>query len=425
MALSLTSTAQAFTPSTPLTGATLRRSAAAAVRPLATPVAPTALWNSANDDDDAMGNDSATNRKTSKKSTDPTPALVSMLQQSDALGNVPRSALVAALALALSMAPLPSMAAMTGGRIGGSSFSSPSVGRSYSAPSSRSYSRSYYYSRPSVAITPMPFGSPFVSPFTPFYSPYSYAAPGIVSFRGPNFFSLLVLGGMAFALSNAVRGLGSSGPSASFFEDTSTTSVLGPGTSVMKLSVALDVSNRNAPDSMLRVLERLATSARTDSRVGIQNLSSQVALELLRRKSSIVSASSTYQHYKNRDKAQREFNSMSIQERGKFERETISKYGGVDYYNDDGGRLPSSSSGGVGGKATMAVVTLVLAIDGDSTKIPKIRSLRDVEDALRKIASDAKVSDCLQGAEILWTPEGTESLSMRDVIADYPELTTV
>ena len=150
--------------------------------------------------------------------------------------------------------------------------------------------------------------------------------------------------------------------------------------------------------------------------------SSQIALELLRRKSSIISASTEYQHYRNRDKAQREFNSLSIKERGKFEQEVISKYGGVDYST----RGSSTSSSGFDDKATMAVVTLVLAIDGDSTKVPAIRSMRDVEESLRKIASDVKVSDCLQGAEILWTPEDrSETLTLRDVIADYPELNNV
>ena len=76
---------------------------------------------------------------------------------------------------------------------------------------------------------------------------------------------------------------------------------------------------------------------------------------------------------------------------------------------------------------TQAVVTLVLAIDGDSTEIPtRINSVGDVEDALRKIASDSKVDDCLQSAEILWTPEDrTETLTLREVVADYPELRSI
>jgi uncharacterized membrane protein len=74
----------------------------------------------------------------------------------------------------------------------------------------------------------------------------------------------------------------------------------------------------------------------------------------------------------------------------------------------------------------MAVVTLVLAIEGDSTKMPSINSISDVEDALRRISSDSKGDDCLQSVEILWTPEDrTESLSLRDVVADYPELRSV
>jgi uncharacterized membrane protein len=156
--------------------------------------------------------------------------------------------------------------------------------------------------------------------------------------------------------------------------------------------------------------------------VGIQNLTSQVALELLRRKNSIVSASTKYKHFNDRSTALREFNSRSIKERSKFESETLSNYGGVDY----GSRRGGGGGSGSDGKATMAVVTILLSIDGDKTKVPQIRSVGDVEDALRMIASDSKVNTCLQAAEILWTPEDrSESLSARDVVADYPELRSV
>jgi uncharacterized membrane protein len=188
---------------------------------------------------------------------------------------------------------------------------------------------------------------------------------------------------------------------------------------VVQVTVALEVPNRDDPNSILSALGRLANTAKTDSRVGIQNLTSQVALELLRRKSSIVSASTKYNHFNDRSKALREFNSRSIKERSKFESETVSNYGGVDYGSRGGG----GGGYGIDNKATMAVVTILLSIDGDSTKVPQIGSVRDVEDALRKIASDSKVDTCLQGAEILWTPEDrSETLTARDVVADYPEL---
>lgn len=383
-------------------------------RPLVTSAAtgttPTAMWNSMQPDQDEMD---VQNKR--QRSNSPTPALFNLFEDASNKRNVLMAG--AALVTALSVAPMPSDAAMSGGRMGGSSFR-PSMSRSYSAPSaSRGYSRGYSsygsgYSRPIM---------PFVAPISPFYSPYGYGG-GVMSYsRGPNLLPLFLLGGAALAVSNVVGGIGRS--SASFFEEErSFDSVLGGGTSVVKMSVALDVSDRDDPNSILSVLERLATTARTDSRVGIQNLSSQIALELLRRKSSITSASTEFRHFQSRDKAQREFNSLSVEERGKFEKETISKFGGVDYSSGES----RASSSGFNDKATMAVVTLVLAIDGDSTKVPQIRSMNDVENALRKIASDVKVSDCLQGAEILWTPEErTETLAFRDVIADYPELNTV
>jgi uncharacterized membrane protein len=156
----------------------------------------------------------------------------------------------------------------------------------------------------------------------------------------------------------------------------------------------------------------------------------------LRRQSSIVAAYTRSKHFAgatSSSQAQREFNARAIQERGKFEQETVSQYLGVDY---SAGSSSSSSSlspsrgggGGVidGNKATMAVVTLVIAIQGDSTKLPTINSMRDVQEALRKIAADAKVDDCLASAEILWTPtDRSETLTRRDVVADYPELRTL
>jgi uncharacterized membrane protein len=239
---------------------------------------------------------------------------------------------------------------------------------------------------------------------------------------------LLFIGGIGFVILNAIRSasqgidVSSDSFSSSIAESWSgAPSALGSGTAVAQISVALEVPNRDDRNSILSVLERLAQTSRTDSRVGIQNLTSQVALELLRRKSSIVSASTRYKHFRSREQAQRDFNSLSIKERGKFEQETVSKYGGVDYSS-----RVSGSSSAASDKATVAVVTIMLAIDGDSTKLPSVNSLQDVEEALRKIASDAKVDDCLQSAEILWTPEDrSETLTLREVVADYPELRAV
>jgi uncharacterized membrane protein len=375
----------------------------------------------------------------SKKSTDPTPFFVSLFQDMQEQDKVPMKMAAVALGMTLAMMPLQADAAMSGGRMGGS-YSAPRQSMSRPSPSrSASYSRGYssgyssgYYSRPSVAITPgIGYG---YNPFFGFGGGGGgyYGGPGIVSVaRGPSFFDLLFVGGFLFVASNILNNAGRGISSGMSWADDSLAgdvmSSLGPGTSVVQLSVALEVPDRDDPNSILSVLNRLSKTASTDSRVGIQNLTSQVAIELLRKKASIVSGSSVYQHFGARSNAGRDYESRSIRERSKFERESVSKYGGVEYSSNRSPSLGGGSSGDdPSAKATMAVVTLVMAIDGDSTNVPKINSISNVEDALRLIAANSKVDDCLQSVEILWTPEErTETLSVRDVVADYPELRSV
>lgn len=249
---------------------------------------------------------------------------------------------------------------------------------------------------------------------------------------GPSFGGIIFFAGFFFLvaaalsnMSNSVRDTFSDNKIGSRMDS----SILGPGISVVEMSVAMQVPNRDSPSSMLSALHRLSNTAKTDSRVGLQNLVSQVALELLRRKSSIVAASARGRHYNDKDdsgggRAQRAYNDISIRERAKFQRETVSKYGGVDYGSSDIKKTTNYSA-----DATIAVVTIIMMIDGDSTSkalSSNVNSLRDVEDALSRIASDAKADACLRSAEILWTPEErSETLTMKEVLADYSNLRSV
>lgn len=314
----------------------------------------------------------------------------------------------------------------------------------------------------------------FFARHSPFYSPFSwgYSRPGVIVSTGPSFGGIFFFAGFfllaALALSSMTDNIGGAVGNLG--------SALGPGVSVAEISVALEVPDRDRGDAIMNVLERLANTARTDSRVGLQNLTSQgkllltlersdvrleisvlslllliVALELLRRKQSIAAASTKARHFRDESKAQREFNDWSIKERGKFQRETgkikfifhcrhfstsvgsrlfhnvcysiVSKYGGVDY------SMKRTSGTLSPYKATVAVVTIVLQIDGDSTSkqlSSNVNSIGDVEEALRTIAADSRVDDCLRGVEILWTPEERdETLTMRDVLADYSELRSI
>jgi uncharacterized membrane protein len=74
-------------------------------------------------------------------------------------------------------------------------------------------------------------------------------------------------------------------------------------------------------------------------------------------------------------------------------------------------------------RATAAVVTINLCIEGDSTRIAKIRNRAELQAVLSRIASDAQVDDCLLAGEVLWSPEDrSESLAAEDIYADYPTL---
>lgn len=312
------------------------------------------------------------------------------------------------------------MAAPSGGRMGGSfggssRSSSPSSSRSYSRGSSSSYNRGYssgYYSRPNVIIAPQTYGYGGGGGY--------YARPGGVAVvrTGPSIADIIVFGIFAtLVLSSLARPMLDG-------DDSSTTSALGPGVTVAQISVALNVPRRNDPSSILSFLDRLSSTASTDSRVGISNLVSQISVELLRQKRSIFAADTEFKHFRNGDAASRYFNTEAIKERSKFEKESTNKFGGVDYSISKDKSLPAGDE--FSPQATSAVVTIVVSIDGDSTNLPQINSINDLEKALIRLATDVKVDDCLRSAEVLWTPDDKfDVISERDVVVDYPKLRSV
>lgn len=97
----------------------------------------------------------------------------------------------------------------------------------------------------------------------------------------------------------------------------------------------------------------------------------------------------------------------------------VNIFGDEDLSEKDDQRKKS----GIKDNSTKAVVTIHLAIEGDSTKLPKIISRTDLLLALKKIAADASVEDCLLSAEVLWAPEDElATMASVDVYRDYPDL---
>lgn len=93
------------------------------------------------------------------------------------------------------------------------------------------------------------------------------------------------------------------------------------GTTVGSLTVALEV-RRDNPNNILDRFRRLANAADTSSQRGLQELLSNVALELLRNEKSITSARAQSKYYASRSKAEREFQLLSVQGRSKVDRLT-------------------------------------------------------------------------------------------------------
>ncbi|CAN0174201.1 unnamed protein product [Ectocarpus sp. 12 AP-2014] len=340
----------------------------------------------------------------------------------DVAKKVAVAATVAAVAFST---PGEALAARSGGRMGGRSFSSPS--RSYSAPSapSRSYAPSYGGGGTTVLPVPVPMGGygmgyGFGSPFG--FSPFG--RPG-VSFYGGGFgvnpVDLLVLGGVAYGVSQLVKGGGTSFGNL----DDSPPSSLGEGVDVLKLQVAINCRDRGS-NSILGVLEDVSSRGDTESRSGLAEVVSEVSLALARRSLDWVASASELEHFNNRnvERAEATFSQYSIQLRTKVERETNAVIGGknISAERSGGGRIGS-------GGPTVAVVSLVVALRGDAMKKlgldRSVSSTSGLKTALQTIASGALSDggDNVLAAEVLWTPEEPwEVLTREDAIADFPEL---
>jgi len=209
-------------------------------------------------------------------------------------------------------------------------------------------------------------------------------------------------------------------------------SALGPGISVTSLTVSLDVPDRDDPNNILNRIGDTVKRARTGTRKGVQSLIADVALEVLRQEASVKSACSTYAHSTGESEAERTYHRLSTVERSKFERESVHKFGdakqqGLEIINvDDINTTKDTDKEEHTSRATSAVVTILLQIEGDQTKLPSISSRTDLKNALLRIAADAQVEDCLISAEVLWTPERRgDTMTQQEIASLYPDLVLV
>jgi uncharacterized membrane protein len=284
------------------------------------------------------------------------------------------------------------LAARSGGRIGGGSFRAPS--RGYSAPSGGGYNRGggYY---PGGGLSPLFWFLPF-------------------SGGGGGLFSLLIMvavGGFLLQTFRRVTG------GDSFEGD-----VYNPQVSIAQIQVGLLADARSVQSK----LDQLAETVNTDTASGRMHLLQETSLELLRHPEYWTYGKTSTQQAK-LDRAEAVFNQLSLNERGKFTTETLSKVNNQLRQADANPTLNST-----GELATVAqeseraeyiIVTLLVAATR-ALELPKINGESDLRQALQTLGSlDASA---LVAIEAIWTPQANgDALTTDDILAYYPDLKLV
>ncbi|KAH7665690.1 hypothetical protein IHE45_13G048900 [Dioscorea alata] len=287
----------------------------------------------------------------------------------------------------LTVDPFSALAA-SGGRMGGRSFSSSPrsySSRSFSAPPGSSFS----YSVPYFAPTPFGAGGGF------------YAGPAFgVGFGAGSGFFLLMMGFAAVILLSG------------FLSDRSDDgSVLSATqkTTVLKLQVGLLGMAR----SLQKDLNQIAETADTSTPEGLNFVLTETALALLRQPDCCISAHSSVDVRRSIEDGEKRFNQLSIEERGKFDEETLVNVNNIKRQRTSSQR-PSVFSN------EYIVITILVAAEGVH-KLPIINSSSDLKEALQKLGSIS--SSKTLAVEVLWTPQNeNDTLSEQELLEDYPLL---
>ncbi|XP_010470346.1 PREDICTED: uncharacterized protein LOC104750273 [Camelina sativa] len=313
-----------------------------------------------------------------------------VVQVKKALDSLKKPAIAAVLlGLLLFYDPNTALAA-SGGRIGGNSFSSrsrSSSSQSYSVP--RTSNPSFSYSaRTAPYYGPSPFGGGFMGPAVGF------------GFGGFSSFSLILVGFAAFVLVSGF--LSDRSQDDSILTDTQKTSVI-------KLQVGLLGLGR----TLQQDFNRLAESADTSTPEGLSYVLTEATLALLRHPDYCISCYSSVDVKPSIEKGEKRFNQLSIEERGKFDEETLVNVNSIK-------RQSSKIRKASGFSNEYIVVTILVAAEGIH-KLPPINGTIDLKEALQKLGSIPR--NKMMAVEVLWTPQNeADALSERELLEDYPLL---
>ncbi len=294
--------------------------------------------------------------------------------------------MVPALVLTLLLALPQASQAASGGRIGGGSFRSAPMPRSYGGGGYRGggYQRGYGGG----------FGFPFVVPFF---------------FGGGGLFGFLILMAVVGLLVNAVRGGGGASLPAGMQGGSIDRAPSDGPVSIAQLQVGLLASARELQED----LRELADQADTSNSSGLQRVLQDSTLALLRQPDLWVYANAEVGQVPFQA-AESTFNRLSMTERSKLRSEVTSNVSGT----------VSTNTGGKAGDADAVsdyiAVTLLVA-SRTRLNLKPLNGSEELSETLRILGSVP--SSQLLALEVIWQPDGAgDVLSADELITAYPQL---
>jgi uncharacterized membrane protein len=189
----------------------------------------------------------------------------------------------------------------------------------------------------------------------------------------------------------------------------------GDRVSVVRLQVGLLGIAR----SLQADLDAIADKADTSSPEGLQYVLQETVLTLLRHPDYCVYGNSGNRTVVGVEAAEASFNELSMEERGKFEAETLVNVNARK--KSAAPHAPSASSDGMTNE--FIVVTILVAADAP-LKLPPVTSAEELKTALKRLG--AVRVDALQAVEIMWTPqEDGDTLTQAELSRNYPLLNSL
>jgi uncharacterized membrane protein len=193
-------------------------------------------------------------------------------------------------------------------------------------------------------------------------------------------------------------------------------SVGGDRVSIVRLQVGLLGLARSLQDD----LDAIADKADTSSPDGLHYVLQETVLALLRKPDFCVYGNSGNRTVVGPEAAEASFNELSLEERGKFENETLVN---VNARKRTGAKNAAGNGDNSGMTNEFIVVTILVAADAP-LKLPPVTSAEELQTALKRLG--AVRASAVQAVEILWTPqEEGDTLTQAELSANYPLLNSL